>query len=217
MGAHKNSSRRMNSAYDPNSQSWIPTRVCQGHIVTTDLPTLGTNSKSKQHGSTSQKATNIGDLQWPGRTIRTEGAESPRGLGGPSASKGRTIRKWHPNLQYRTAKNGPSVLYLRTVRTHLADYLPNFVQPKSHDQTDRTKGEQEHTKNLTNCWLKASSRTVRQGCTDVRVVHRQQLEPDLLKVNSSSPLPDLPNQPRDCYQIIGEGEAPLGDAIPTSL
>jgi hypothetical protein len=45
------------------------------------------------------------------------------------------------------------------------------------------------------------------------------LQPELdpLKVNSIFPLPDLPNQPRDCYQIIGEDEAFLGDAIPTNL
>jgi hypothetical protein len=38
------------------------------------------------------------------------------------------------------------------------------------------------------------------------------LSTTLLKVNTSFPLPDLPNQPMDCYQIIGEDEAPLGDA-----
>jgi hypothetical protein len=36
---------RENSAYTPNSQLRIPTRVCQGHIVTTVLPTVGTNPK----------------------------------------------------------------------------------------------------------------------------------------------------------------------------
>jgi hypothetical protein len=51
----------------------------------------------------------------------------------------------------------------------------------------------------------------------VLVERKQQPEPDLLKVNSSFPLPYLPNQPRDYYQIIGEGEAPLGDAMPTNL
>jgi hypothetical protein len=49
------------------------------------------------------------------------------------------------------------------------------------------------------------------------MVPRQQPELNLLKVNTTFPLPDLPNQPRDCYQIIGEGEAPLGDAMPTNL
>jgi hypothetical protein len=46
MGADKNSSLWLNSAYTPNSQLRIPTRVCQGHVVTTDLPTLGTNPNS---------------------------------------------------------------------------------------------------------------------------------------------------------------------------
>jgi hypothetical protein len=53
-----------------------------------------------------------------------------------------------------------------------------------------------------------------------RTVHQEEFlqpEPDLLKVNTTFPLPDLPNQPRDCYQIIGEGEVPLGDAMPTHL
>jgi hypothetical protein len=51
----------------------------------------------------------------------------------------------------------------------------------------------------------------------LRTVRREgflQPEPDLLKVNPSFPLPDFPNQPRDCYKIIGEDEASLGDAIP---
>jgi hypothetical protein len=81
------------------------------------------------------------------------------------------------------------------------------VQQKSTCKMDRMKSMQEHAKNTMNWWLKTSSRTVRQGARTVRVVRRQQPELDLLKVNTSFPLPDLPNQPRDCYQIIGEGEA----------
>jgi hypothetical protein len=82
---------------------------------------------------------------------------------------------------------------------------------------DRTKGEQEHTKNSTNSWLRPPRGPSARGARTVRMVHRQQLEPDLLKVNTTFPLPDLPNQPRESYQIIGEDEAPLGDAIPTNL
>jgi hypothetical protein len=128
MGADKNSSRKMTSAYAPNSQPMILTRVRQGHVVTTDLPTLGTNPNSKQHGSTTQEAKDLSNLQWPGRTVRMEGADCPRGPGGPSASTGRTVRNWFPNLQYRTAKDrlsaatrgpsamgGPSALSSRTV------------------------------------------------------------------------------------------------------
>jgi hypothetical protein len=33
--------KRENSAYVPNSQPMIPTRVCQGRVVIMDLPTLG--------------------------------------------------------------------------------------------------------------------------------------------------------------------------------
>jgi hypothetical protein len=66
MGADKKSSRRMNSAYAPTSKPRIPTRVCQGHIVTMDLPTLGTNSNSKQHGSANQEAKDLGQSMVPG-------------------------------------------------------------------------------------------------------------------------------------------------------
>jgi hypothetical protein len=67
MGADKNSSLRMNLAYAPNSQPRITTRVCQGHIVTTYLPTLGTNPNSKKHKSATQEAKNLGNPQCQGR------------------------------------------------------------------------------------------------------------------------------------------------------
>jgi hypothetical protein len=51
----------------------------------------------------------------------------------------------------------------------------------------------------------------------VREGRRKQTEPDLLKVNTSFPLPDLPNQPRESYQIICEDEALLGDAMLMNL
>jgi hypothetical protein len=35
------------------------------------------------------------------------------------------------------------------------------MQQKSTDKKDRTKSTQEHEKNTTNCWLKATSRIVR--------------------------------------------------------
>jgi hypothetical protein len=37
--------QRENSAYAPNPQPRIPTQACQGRVVTTDLPTLGTSPK----------------------------------------------------------------------------------------------------------------------------------------------------------------------------
>jgi hypothetical protein len=62
MGANKNSPYRMNSAYVPNSQPRIPTRACQGRLVTTNLPTLGTSPKLIQRGSRTQKARDLGNL-----------------------------------------------------------------------------------------------------------------------------------------------------------
>jgi hypothetical protein len=51
--------QRENSGYAPNPQPRIPTRVCQGHVVTLDLPTLGTNPKQSQSGSMTQEAKDL--------------------------------------------------------------------------------------------------------------------------------------------------------------
>jgi hypothetical protein len=85
MGADKNSFQRMNSICAPNSQPRILTRVYQGRVVTTDLPTLGSNPNSKQHGSATQEANNLGNLRCLGRTVRGDLADRPRGPGGLSA------------------------------------------------------------------------------------------------------------------------------------
>jgi hypothetical protein len=116
MGADKNSSRRMNSAYTPNSQLRIPTRVCQGHVVTTDLPTLGTNPNSIQHGSTTQKAKDLGNLESTRWTVRSVRADCPQGGCGLTARRAQTVRNCYPNLQYCTEKNGPSVMDPQTAR-----------------------------------------------------------------------------------------------------
>jgi hypothetical protein len=90
MGADKTSSLWLNSAYTPNSQLRIPTRVCQGHVVTTDLPTIGTNPNSIQHRSTTQKAKDLGNLESTRRTVRSVRADCPRGGHGPSENATRT-------------------------------------------------------------------------------------------------------------------------------
>jgi hypothetical protein len=172
MGADKNSSRRMKSAYAPNLQPRIPTRVCQGHLVTTDLPTLGTNPNSKEHESATQEAKDLDNLRCLGRTDCMDQANCLPGPSGLSAGSLRTVRNNLQNLQYCTLKNALFVLYPRTDRvgwtvcTHLANCPPNFVQPKAHGRTDRTKDKQEHTKNSMNYYLTASSRTVCQGRAD---------------------------------------------------
>jgi hypothetical protein len=91
--------QRENSAYAPNSQPRIPTQVCQGRVVTTDLPTLGANPKQSQSESETQGAMDLTALQGTRRTVRGDRADGPRGTGGRSAGHGRTIRKRKPNLQ----------------------------------------------------------------------------------------------------------------------
>jgi hypothetical protein len=87
MGADRNSSRRSNSAF-ANSQPRILTRVCQDRVVTTDLPTLGTNPKQSQSESETQEAKNLAALQGTKRTVRGDWADGPRGTGGRSAGHG---------------------------------------------------------------------------------------------------------------------------------
>jgi hypothetical protein len=116
MGADKKSSWRMNSTYTPNPQPRIPTRVCQGHLVTTDLPTLGSNPNSKQHGSTTQESNNLGNLQRSGQTVGVVRADGPHGVGRQSAGRVRTVRKMTTNFQYCTSE-------IRTVRELTVDSL----------------------------------------------------------------------------------------------
>jgi hypothetical protein len=93
MGADKNSSQRLNSVYAPNSQPRIPTRVCQGHVVTTDIPTLAINPKQSRSGNTTQEAKDLVVLQITTWTVRKAGADGPQGLGGQSATLGQTVQK----------------------------------------------------------------------------------------------------------------------------
>jgi hypothetical protein len=129
---------------------WVVTRSHNRPTNPRNKPQLKTTQKHKS------RSKGLRQFAVPGRTARMDQADCPRGPGGPSAGSPRTVGKSLPNHQYCTSKNGSSILYLRTVRvrwtvrTHLTDYPPNFVQPKVHGQTDRTKGEQEHTKNLMN-------------------------------------------------------------------
>jgi hypothetical protein len=97
MGVDKNSSPKRELSLTPNSQPRIPTRVCQGHVVTTDVPTLGTNPKRSQSRSTNQEAKDLAILQQSRRTVR-----------GP----GRTVRDHHADGPHHTA-DGP----LNTNRT----------------------------------------------------------------------------------------------------
>jgi hypothetical protein len=85
--------QRENSAYAPNSQPRIPTRVCQGRVVTADLPTLGANPKRSQSESKTQRAKDLAAQHWTRRTVRKHRTDCPRGLGGLTADTVRTVRE----------------------------------------------------------------------------------------------------------------------------
>jgi hypothetical protein len=73
----KNIIQRENSAYVTNSQPSIPTRVCQCRVVTTDLPTLGTNLKQYQSENESQEAKDLATLHSTRRTVCDPRVDSP--------------------------------------------------------------------------------------------------------------------------------------------
>jgi hypothetical protein len=99
--------QRENSAYAPNSQPRIPTRVCQGHIVTTDLPTKDSHTSLPRSASS-------------GRTVRMPTADRPRGSGELSEKDSQTSNTT-PTIMFRpwrhlglSATNTPHADYLRT-------------------------------------------------------------------------------------------------------
>jgi hypothetical protein len=174
----------MNSAYALNSQPRVPTRVCQGHVVTTDLPTLETNPNSKQHGSASQEVKDLGNLQCLGRTVRGALVDSQQGARECPARS----RRWYKNGT-RTTSTAPrniDDLYPTLGRSASnscrADgwrapgrRSANTLQQKATSLVDRTMNAQEQVMNWTNprpCRLFAATRR------NVRQVQTEQLEPE---------------------------------------
>jgi hypothetical protein len=103
-----------NSAYTPKSQPKIPTRVCQGRVVTADLPTLGTNPKRTQRESETQRSKG---LSCPANTL----ADSPRPWGRRPAVTGRTIRYPRADGPLITTERPGKHPNTRTVRTWSSD------------------------------------------------------------------------------------------------
>jgi hypothetical protein len=123
--ADKNSFRRMNSTYAQNPQPRILTWACQGRVVTTDLPTLGTSLKQTSSKSATQEAN---DLTKSGRSL----ADGPLPLGGQSINCNQASNtapsKFGPFGQAPRTTWGA-----RTVRPHLAD---SAAQNNACSQTD---------------------------------------------------------------------------------
>jgi hypothetical protein len=150
----------------------IFTRACQGCVVTTDIPTLGTSLKPITSKSATQEAKDLADLRDPGWTIHGVWADGPRRGGGRSTSPARTVQKTAPNLQYAQVKNGRSgrapqtVRAARTIRPPQADGPTNSFQPKPTDTTDRNEAMQELMKNTMNSGLVNTSRMVHTEIAD---------------------------------------------------
>jgi hypothetical protein len=114
--------QRENSAYAPNSQLRIPTRVRQGRVVTSDLPTLGAIPKQSRSESETQEAKDLATLRITRWTVRKHRADCPRGCGGRSENSPRTSST-APSITNRSRwARGPSAPP-RTVR-HSSTYRP---------------------------------------------------------------------------------------------
>jgi hypothetical protein len=97
--------KRENSAYVSSSQPRIPSRVCQGHVVTTDLRTLGANRKRSRSERETQEAKDLATLRSTRRTVRGLRAGRPCGYSGPSASYVGPFEK-----HSRTTSTAPSIM-----------------------------------------------------------------------------------------------------------
>jgi hypothetical protein len=143
-------------------------------------------------------------------------ADRPRPPGGPSVGCGGLSEKRSPTTSTapsitdcpRWARGPPAPSW--TVRHSSMDRPRTSCNKNPPTQWIERKTRKNSRRTRRTLGLSGSSRTVRQE-------KFLQLELDPLKVHSTFPLPDLSNQPRDCYQIIGEDEVSLGDAIPTNL
>jgi hypothetical protein len=150
MGADKNSSPKRELGLYPNSQPRIPTRVSQCQVVTTNVPTLGTNPKRPQSGSTKQEAKDLAILQQPRQTVRGHLVDCPQSTRERSATHGGLSVKHKQNDPTSTSTRGRSVPCPRTVLDVRANGLPNTFPPKTAGQLDRNDGTQKHAKNTKN-------------------------------------------------------------------
>jgi hypothetical protein len=150
---------RENSTYTPNSQLWIPTRVCQGHVVTMVLPTLGTNPKRFKCRSTKQEAKDLAVLQEPWRTVHGPGVDGPRSPCGRSATHDGLSVKYEQNDPTGTSTRGWSVPHPRTVREQLVPRGQSATSGRTVRQTP--SGQQQLANRIKTKALKNTRRTRR--------------------------------------------------------
>jgi hypothetical protein len=123
-------------------------------------------------------------------------ADRPRVHCGPSEIASRTSSTAPRKTDLSSSTRGPSVphglssLSLRTVRQTLCNqkHTAKRIERKVNKNTRRTRRT---------AGSKPPHGPSARGARTVCVVRKQQLEPDLLKVNTTFSLPDLLKQPRD--------------------
>jgi hypothetical protein len=114
MGADKNSSLWLNSAYTPIATPRTHMHKQDPRQGSNKLKGTTKKPRNKKLKQTNKKQSTSSELQKPGRTVRVGPADRPRRGCGPSGHHTRTVRKSTPNQQSRTLNN-------RTVRDSAAD------------------------------------------------------------------------------------------------
>jgi hypothetical protein len=125
-----------------------------------DLPTLGTNPNSKQHGSATQEAKDLGNLHILGKTVRVEEADCPWGKadhqqahGGPSENATQTSSTAPRKMDRLWPTRGPfeGNSYCADVCDKQEDYLqtpcnqnqlPRRIKRRMRKNKQRTKWTQ---------------------------------------------------------------------------
>jgi hypothetical protein len=216
--------QRENSAYTP-----IATRFTRTHKSGSKLVThKPTRPREKPRIKLEGLEAEANHKRRSNKMSAWAGADSPHSRGRPSTVLWRTVCTALANRPKKPPEPPVAHHEKRTVhrlpadRSPRADRPPNLVHQKSTDKMDRMEDTKELTTNTKNTWLKVFSQTVRTGLADcppgARTAARAwhfEVQP-YLPFTWSLESTNL-NQPRESYQIIRKGGAPLGDAIPTNL
>jgi hypothetical protein len=159
--------QRENSAYAPNSQPRIPTRVCQSRVVTTDLPTLGANPKRSQSKSKTQRSKELSssarhqaDSPVTGWMVCVVRADGPRVTDGQSEKGSR------PSCNAPRITNSPRPVLGRSASNQCRADGPRRPGGRSAKLLSArnswpNEDAQEHATNTKNSRPTGSTRTVR--------------------------------------------------------
>jgi hypothetical protein len=142
MGADKNSSLWLNSAYTPIATPRTHTHKQDHKQGSNNLKGTTKKPRDKKRKQTNKNRSTSSELQKPGRTVHVGLADRPRRGHGPSGHHTRTVQKALQTNRAAPQKIGLSVIEPRTVRTEniLADCLRVSRGPSAnHVQNGKQK------------------------------------------------------------------------------